>query len=599
MSERRSLGRLILLLTLAAFGAACVHPSRDVVATPLGARMDDYLTRLSGYGYSGATLVAKDGRILLRKGYGFANDNARVPVTASTVFDIGSLAKPFTAAAVLLMEKRGLLSLDDPIAKHLDGVPENKREITVRQLLAHTSGLDTEFPYEHPSGEDYEEVDRDEAVRRILAMPLVDRPGAGWKYSNPGYVLAAAIVERVGGRPFRTFLRTELFQPAGMRSTGFWGSGLPEVPDDRLARSYDEAGETADLRKRSSTTWFDLGGGEIVSTVDDLYAWMEALRSGRILPREVCTAMWTPAAPGGKYGLGWFIETAGGTLRIHHGGDYNGFGAELAYYPDAHLVMVNLANRRHQVLGTRYAADRVLPAMALGGTIEMWPGEPFDLPPPWSGTLPDPLRRAVGTYRLPTGGEFVIAPAGEDALSIAARGQDAVDVLYPGTAADLALRRRSTERVVAMVDGVRRGDTTALATTLREGAPLEAYRAGIGSLLDAKEHGTLRAIEAIATVPVAFPRGGRDTVLAFKFERDTSYIRFGWSRQQDRVINMGEGGPLLATTPLRASPESGLVGWNIVSGRALRLSVRAEAARVVALTLTRPDGSRTEARRPA
>jgi len=590
----------LAVLALSLLGAACVHrgPADAVVATPLGARMDDYLTRLSGYGYSGATLVAKDGRLLLRKGYGLANDATGTPVTPATVFDIGSLAKVFTAAAVLLLEERGRLSLDDSIARYLDGVPEDKRAITLRQLLAHTSGLDSDFPYENPSAEDYEEVDRDEAVRRILAMPLVDRPGAHFAYSNPGYVLAAAIVEHAGGKPFREFLRQELLEPAGMRSTGFWGSGLPPVPEARLARSYDEDGETADLRKRSSTTWFDLGGGEMVSKVDDLYAWLEALRSERLFP-GIWDALCTPGEPAGEHGLGLFIDHVAGTRRIHHGGDYIGFGAELAYYPDAHLVIVNLANRRHEILGTRYAADRVLPAMAVGERLEMWPGEPFDLPPRWSAALPETLRRAVGAYRLPTGGELVISPAGDDALSIAARGQDAVDVLYPGSPDELALRRRSTERVVAMMEGVRHGDMSELPTTLREGAPLEQYRVGLTTLVDGKEHGPLRAIEPIGTVPAAFPRGSRNTVLAFQYEHGTEYIRFGWNKKQDRVMNLGGASDLLGKTPLRASPDSGLVGWNIVSGRALRLSLRAQGAQVAAIALERPDGSRTLAERPA
>ena len=591
----------LAVLALSLLGAACVHraPADAVVATPLGARMDDYLTRLSGYGYSGATLVAKDGRLLLRKGYGLANDATGTPVTAATVFDIGSLAKVFTAAAVLLLEERGRLSLDDSIASYLDGVPEDKRAITLRQLLAHTSGLDVEFPYVNPTAEDYEEVDRDEAVRRILATPLIDRPGIRWKYSNTGYVLAAAVVERAGGRPFREFLRTELFRPAGMRSTGFWGEGLPPVPEERLARSYSENGETADLRKRSSTTWFDLGGGEIVSTVDDLYAWMEALRRGRILSPETLTTLWTPALPEGKYGLGWAVDLSGGTRRIHHGGDYIGFGSELAYYPDAHIVMVNLANRRREILGTRYAADRVLPALFLDQKMEMWPGEPFDAPPAWSPALPEDLRRAVGTYRLAGGGELVIAAVGDGALSIAARGQDAVNALYPGSEAELELRRRSTERVLAMVEAVRRGDPSLLAPTIREGADLELYRRAIASMMDSAKDGPLQAIEPIGTVPFAFPRGTRSTVLVFRYARGTDFIRFGWSKEQDRVINIGEGAPLLAETPLRASPDGGLVGWNIVSGRALRLSIRAQGAQVAAIALERPDGSRTLAERPA
>ena len=256
--------------------------------------------------------------------------------------------------------------------------------------------------------------------------------------------------------------------------------------------------------------------------------------------------------------------------------------------------MVNLANRRREILGTRYAADRVLPALFLDRKVEMWPGEPFDPPPAWSPALPEDLRRTGGTYRLAGGGELGIAPWGKDALSIGARGQDAVDVLYPASDAELELRRRSTERVLAMVEAVRRGDPALLASTIREGADLESYRRGIASLMDDGEYGPLRSIEPIGTAPFAFPRKSRITVLAFRYAQGTVFIRFGWSKEQDRVINIGEASAVLAETPLRAGPQGGLVGWNIVSGRALHLSVLAQA-----IALERPDGSRTLAERPA
>jgi hypothetical protein len=150
-----------------------------------------------------------------------------------------------------------------------------------------------------------------------------------------------------------------------------------------------------------------------------------------------------------------------------------------------------------------------------------------------------------------------------------------------------------------MVEAVRRGDTALLAPTIREGADLEEYRLGIASMMESAQYGPLRSIEAIGTVPFAFPRGSRITVLAFRYARGTDFIRFGWSKEQDRVINIGEGSPLLAETPLRADSRGGLVGWSIVSGRALHLSLSEEGGEVAAIALERPDGSRTLAERPA
>lgn len=559
----------------------------SIVRPGLGARIDDYLGRLSGFGYSGAILVSRDGRIVLCRGYGFANDSTHTPVVPATVFDIGSLAKQFTAAAVLVLESRGRLSVDDTLSRFLDGVPADKRAITLRQLLTHTSGLGEDFPFENPSGEYYEEVDRETAVQRILGMPLVASPGTIWSYSNPGFVLLAAIVERASGVPFRDFVRTELFEPAGMHSTGFWGDSLPGVPDSLFARSYDEKGQTADLRLRSATTWCDLGGGEVVSTVTDLLAWIDALRNERILPADARDRMWT-AGPG-KTGFAWFVDsTAHGTLRIHEGGDNVGFGAELACYPDDGVVMIHLANRRRDVLGTRYAADRVVPRIVFGQTLEMWPGEPFDPPPAWEPVSAGELVRIPGVYRLPTGGTFVMT-AGEGVLHVAASGQDAVEALVPAPDSAHASWRVASDRVLAMIRSVGEGDTTLLVSTLREGAPLDVYRHVIRSaILQSPEGGALQAAIPVGTIPSALPRNGLHTMLHLRFEHGEDLIRFGWVKE--RIINIGGGLSTVASTPFRARPAGGFTGWNIIWAREVRMTPVLERGQVVGVRIGGPGG---------
>jgi CubicO group peptidase (beta-lactamase class C family) len=562
-----------------------VDSASEIVEPGLGAKLDDYLSRLSGFGYSGAVLVAKDGRIVLCRGYGLANDSSRTSVTPATVFDIGSLAKQFTAAAVMLLESRGRLSLDDSIDRYLDHVPPDKRAITIHMLLAHTSGMDVDFPFENPTAQDYEEVPRDSSVSRILGMPLVFQPGTAWAYSNPGYVLLAAIVERASGRPFRDFLREELFEPVGMHSTSFWGAGLPAVGDERLARSYDESGQTANLRLRSGTTWFDLGGGEVVSTVGDLEAWMDALLHDRILPASARERMWTKGI--GQTGLAWFIDsTFVGAPRIHEGGDYVGFGAELAYHPTEQLVIVCLANRCYDVLGTRYAADRVLPQIVLGRTPEMWPNEPFEVPPRWSRVGAEDARRMAGTYRLSSGGELVLAP-GDGALTVSARGQDAVEFLVPASDSAHAEWRRANDRVLEMIRGVEKGDTTVLAATLHPGAEVAVYRHVIAdAILHSEQDGSLREMTMIGTVPSAFPRHGLRTALYLRFERGTDVVTLGWLH--DRIQNVRGGTEKLAPTPFRSDPGGGFVGWNIVWARTLRLTPITSGGKVVAIRIGVP-----------
>lgn len=554
--------------------AACTPSRHDVAALPgpdpeaarIGALVDDHLTRLSGYGYSGATLLAIGGQVVLREGYGTANDSTGAPVTPRTVFDIGSLAKTFTAAAVLMLESRGRLALDDSIGRFLDGVPADKRAITLHQLLSHTSGLDAGFPFENPSAEEYEEVSRDEALRRIFAAPAAGPPGSGFLYSNPGYVLLAAVVERASGQPFRDFVRDELLEPVGMRRTGFWGDAVAAVRDEELARSYDEDGQTGDLRQRSGTTWFDLGGGEMVSTVDDLHRWAEALAAGRVLDAERVRRLWTPVR--GGYALGWQVDTtAHGTRRIYHGGDNVGFGAELALYPDDGVVTVNLANRRFGILGTRYAADRVIPRLVFGQPPRVFEGEAFDPPPAWSPSCGGCAERFAGVYRLPDGGRLVIRRKG-DALEVAAAGQEAVDLLMPAPAEELAERRRISERSAAIV----RGDTAALRAAVPEPERFARYRGAMERMLAPGDHGAFADVGPIATVPAPFPRGNRLAVLRLRYERGDDVLVLAWV--QGRIQYRSVADTLLAPTPLRAAaPGSGaeLAGWNMVSFRALRI----------------------------
>jgi CubicO group peptidase (beta-lactamase class C family) len=146
-----------------------------------GRRIDRYLSAASAFGFSGAVLVADREGIVLRKGYGLANDSTGQPITASTVFDMGSMVKQFTAAAILLLESEGKLSTNDPLSRFFPGVPDDKRNITLHQLLTHTSGLVSDV------AGDYSGVGRDSALGLAFRAPLVSQPGLAFNYSNMGF----------------------------------------------------------------------------------------------------------------------------------------------------------------------------------------------------------------------------------------------------------------------------------------------------------------------------------------------------------------------------------------------------------------------------
>jgi CubicO group peptidase (beta-lactamase class C family) len=227
----------------------------------VGKNLDQYLNSLERFGFSCQVLVARHGKVLLNKGYGVADIDRRRPVTTSTLYNIASLSKQFTAAVILHLESRGRLKVSDSIAKFVSDVPDEKKGITIEQLLTHTAGIDDD--YDRYSRQPY--LGREDFLRSAMARPPGSKPGEEFTYSNDGYAFLAAIIESASGETYESYLRKHLFVPAGMRNTGFVGElGRSE---NRLARTYDGLSESGLARNWSG----GLGGSNIVSNISDLF----------------------------------------------------------------------------------------------------------------------------------------------------------------------------------------------------------------------------------------------------------------------------------------------------------------------------------------
>jgi len=249
---------------------AAAGPRGGVAQADLGQRIDLFLTQAEESGFNGSVLIAADGGIILHKGYGWADQQRTEPVTITTPFWVASISKQFAAAAILKLEQQGRLSLGDSIAQVFPEVPPDKRDITLHQLLTHTAGLEQHYAADGIA-------DRDEAIRAILAHPLVRPLGEGFGYSNDAYNLIAAVVELAAGQPYETFLREQLLEPAGMLHTGFWGpEDHPEVADIL----YGEFTDSSIL----SPNWGFRGGVGMFSTGAFGVAWACSRR-----PR-ICTS---------------------------------------------------------------------------------------------------------------------------------------------------------------------------------------------------------------------------------------------------------------------------------------------------------------------
>lgn len=327
--------RLAFLLVFCSVLAGCASaPSRE-------ASVDSLMKRYEGDGPGASLLVIRDGVPLVRRGYGFADLEHRVPASPQTDYRLASVSKQFTATAILLLAQDGKLSLDDRARRWLPSLPAAAGAITLRQLLSHQGGL---IDYEDIMAADTRVPLRDKDVLALLAKTdhLYFAPGTSYRYSNGGYAMLALIVEQASGMPFQDFLRQRIFLPLGMTSTLAYVAEGPPVPHRAFGYSA-EGGQW--MRTDQSMTSSVLGDGGIYSSIDDLARWDAALYDNRLLSdasRKAAFTPWTATDdPTVEYGYGWRIT--GETLW--HSGETIGFRNVIVRYPKRHLTVVLLTNR--------------------------------------------------------------------------------------------------------------------------------------------------------------------------------------------------------------------------------------------------------------
>ena len=288
----------------------------------------------------------REGKLLLNRGYGFADWEAGARMSPATVFDIGSVSKQFTAAAILKLEEMGRLRVEDPISRFLPDTPAGKRAITLHQLLTHTSGLPLEVVAAERAGP------RDATIAAILRAKLAFAPGEKWLYSNAGYAVLAAVVEIASGEPYEAFLRRNLWAPAGMRHTGW---RLVDRRGEVAAKGYTATRAMPDPPLdswiESGPLWSRRGAGAILSTSDDLRLWARALRRGALLSEGSIAKLLRPhvrETPGENsfYAYGWTVSAApDGSCKIAHNGSNSLHYNVLRIYPERDLITYAATNQ--------------------------------------------------------------------------------------------------------------------------------------------------------------------------------------------------------------------------------------------------------------
>jgi CubicO group peptidase (beta-lactamase class C family) len=311
----------------------------EVPDSQIADRVEAYLKPFVETGnFTGCVFIARRNKVLLRRGYGMANYELRVPNSPETRFHIASVSKPFTAAAILQLQEQGRLSISDHVTRFVPDFPNGDR-ITLDNLLTHTSGIPNvnDLP-------DYDTFSRSphtlpELVAKFAALPLEFEPGANYHYSNSNYNLLALILEKVSGEEYGEYIRRHIFDPAGMRDSGHDGDALRLIP--MAASGYEPAGKAAH-EKAAYLDWSSkTGNGSLYSTVDDLHRFVGALKANAVL-QAATREKYFVAGKGNRYG--WFIRQRLGHRVMSSNGRSPGFTSALDYFPDDDVTIIVLSN---------------------------------------------------------------------------------------------------------------------------------------------------------------------------------------------------------------------------------------------------------------
>lgn len=323
--------------------------------------LDQWLEAAASHGYSGALLIAQGEELKLAKGYGLADDRAKLAIDPHTSFNIGSVSKQFTAAAILKLREMGLVHLDDSLGQYFLELPHPKGQITLHQLLTHSSGISPQT-----GGYRYDPAPADRLLDDFRKTPLQQAPGEKHHYANANYILLALIIEMQSKSSYEDFLRLHFWEPLQMKETFYRKPGV----GTRLARAYSFNSMDGEWQDRGYTGqhlpppdlhYYSLGKGDLHSSLHDLFIWHRALMDHKVLTAESRQLLeegyvYESLAERSKYAYGWAIieHPKAGKIATHNGS--NGiFFADFIRFVDEDVVIINLSNRMLHRASTQVA----------------------------------------------------------------------------------------------------------------------------------------------------------------------------------------------------------------------------------------------------
>ena len=324
--------------------------------------IDQYLSKLeSEKNFSGGLLIVKDGKKIFSKGYGWANKDMKYPFTSSTLASMGSITKAFTASAIMKLVEDGKITVDDKLKEYFPDVPADKSNITIHQLLTHSSGFSEILK---DDGGDYEKITTHDYIKRAFEQPLAFKPGEKAIYTNVGMSILAIIIEKVSGKEYEEYLKKELFDPIGVKRISYC---FPELKDDTIAHGYnngvDWGTHQSHFKNAGGGPYWNLkGNGGLEASLNDMFTWVNAISSAKVLKESTIQTMYkrhiVEEGVDGNYYFGYgcnVSKSRRNTDVIDNGGSNGIYYARLIRLPVEGVVFYMVTNE------TSANTNKVLP----------------------------------------------------------------------------------------------------------------------------------------------------------------------------------------------------------------------------------------------